>query len=90
MPLLPACICTRTCKRKCARLLACPLGRCMHIYTHAHTRQVVLAESLFALAWRSGMADKAHLRKVARMVGRLSKTHGKEYADLQMRLDVLC
>ena len=67
-----------------------PVRLCMHIYTHAHTRQVVLAESLFALAWRSGMADKAHLRKVARMVGRLSKTHGKEYADLQMRLDVLC
>ena len=52
--------------------------------------QVVLAESLFTLAWRSNMADKAHLRKVARMVGRLSKTHGKEYADLQRRLDVLC
>lgn len=52
--------------------------------------QVVLAESLFTLAWRSSMADKAHLRKVARMVGRLSKTHGKEYADLQRRLDVLC
>ena len=51
--------------------------------------QVVLAESLFTLAWRSNMADKAHLRKVARMVGRLAKTHGKEYADLQRRLDVL-
>ena len=67
-----------------------PVRSCMHIYTHAHTRQVVLAESLFTLAWRSSMADKAHLRKVARMVGRLSKTHGKEYADLQRRLDVLC
>ena len=55
-----------------------------------HMRQVVLAESLFALAWRSGTADKAHLRRVARMVGRLSKTHGKEYADLHRRIDPLC
>ena len=55
-----------------------------------HMRQVVLAESLFALAWRSGTVDKTHLRRVARMVGRLSKTHGKEYADLHRRIDPLC
>ena len=44
----------------------------------------------FAAQVYQNVRDKAHLRKVARMVGRLSKTHGKEYADLQRRLDVLC
>ena len=103
-PLPPACTRTRTRARTRTRTRTrtcrCTRKRtrtCTYIHTHTHDDmpmsmyvQVVLAESLFTLAWRSNMADKAHLRKVARMVGRLAKTHGKEYADLQRRLDVLC
>jgi len=51
--------------------------------------QVVLAERLFVMAWRSGTADKGHLRKAALVVGRLAQFNGEAYADLQRRLDAL-
>ena len=39
--------------------------------------QIVLAERLFVMAWRSGTADKGHLKKVAQRVGRLAATRGE-------------
>ena len=51
--------------------------------------QVVLAERLFVMAWRSGTADKGHLKKVAQRVGRLAATRGEGYKELQAKLDAI-
>lgn len=51
--------------------------------------QVLLAERVFLMAWRSGTADKAHLRKAAAVVGRLARSEGKGYKELAQRLDAV-